>query len=966
MDFGADYSEYSVTDNAKRVAFLTYLMKFLESRKRHCEYNCDVDKFFLRMTLEDSCAKVLVKKWICFALEEKVKSLFLGLKMIYRNHYYLRDIAFCDTTLVDLTISGCEITNCSFKLPALKFIFLFVVCIEDDDFKNLIASCPRIQNMDLCEVEITSTTTVRELILCKAYDQEILIHFIKKFPLLEKLIIDDCSKLQNLHLSQSNLVSLVMMDCIVRDEVRINSPKLKSLEFKGCLTKFEGIEDLQELEFIQLYLDPSCAHSKHLSLICYIKEVIIIPKYVRPILSVNDIEHLELEIISHHCTFEEVIDDFIWILPDLKTLSLTLGSTTKFFEFSREDNLLSAKEVNNPKPDKRRRKYHRHKKHPKQPKNSVDKISNLPIEIIREIHSRLPWKDLVKTKYSVTDKAKRDAFLTYLIKSLDIHERPSEYNCAVENLLLRMTVENSSAELLVNKWISFAFENKVKMLCLSLKTISRDHYYLSGVAFCADTLVDLTITDCEIKNCSYMLPSLRFLFLFAVCIEDRDFKDLIAGCPRIEQLCVQETAKLHTIVVSNPNLEFFGVHLPCSNGKIRIESANLDSLEFISFSMDMCEVGITSTTTKLVIDGYSNLCEVEITSKPTVRGLTLCNINDEDSTLIDIDDKDLTMTWMNFVDKFPLLEKLIIDDCSMLQELHISQPNLVSLVLKDSIVRWEVRIDSPKLKSLEYKGDLTYFKGIEDLQELEFIRLYLDPSKLHDYWYSWFRDMLESCAHSKCLSLICDIEEVTLSSPLFLWDSPVLHMLTKFLNCMSYCIFLMPNSRTLARRSYIVAFDGCQVVLLVPVEVTNLLPVNDIKNLELEIISQHGTFEEVINDFIWILPYLKTLSLTLGSTTKFIEDMSANSWRTVLILLGCKCFSYVFISVSVIVLDKLHIYYIANAVFVEENDVKMVSTEVVHNQKSDQRVCFLLLELHIIRDAAQNLQVHSNAISLFQ
>ena len=33
-----------------------------------------------------------------------------------------------------------------------------------------------------------------------------------------------------------------------------------------------------------------------------------------------------------------------------------------------------------------------------------------------------------------------------------------------------------------------------------------------------------------------------------------------------------------------------------------------------------------------------------------------------------------------------------------------------------------------------------------------------------------------------------------------------------------------------------------------------------------------------------------------------------------------------FISVSVIVLDELHIYYIANAVFVERNDVKELTT----------------------------------------
>ncbi|XP_004245274.2 F-box/FBD/LRR-repeat protein At1g13570-like [Solanum lycopersicum] len=522
----------------------------------------------------------------------------------------------------------------------------------------------------------------------------------------------------------------------------------------------------------------------------------------------------------------------------------------------------------------KRRRYYRRKKNPKQQRNSVDRISNLPIEIIREIHFRLPRIDAVKTsilskkwqsiwashprifldeidfgadysRYSVADKPKRDSFLTYLIKSLEIRQKPSEYNCDVDKLCLRMTVENSPAELLVNKWISFALENSIKRLCLSLKTINRDHYYLCGFAFCAHTLVHLIISDCEITNCSFKLPALKVLFLFVVCIEDDDFKDLIAGCPLIEQLRIQDTKKLRTIVVSNPNLEFFGVHLLCSDGKIRVESPNLHSIEFISFSIDMCEVEIASTTTvreltlrdaydpetlihfiekfplleKLIIDGYSDLCEVEITSKPTVRSLTLCNINDEDLTLFDWDGDDLKMTWMNFIDNFPLLEKLIIDTCSRLQKLHISQPNLVSLVLKDSIVKWEARINSPKLKSFEYKGGLTDFTGIEDLQELEFVLLYLDPLKLRDYYYSWFRDMLESCARSKHLSLICDIEEV----------------------------------------------------VLIPVEVTDILPVNDITNLELEIISRHGTFEGVIDDFTWILPDLKTLSLTLGSTTKFFQ-----------------------------------------------------------------------------------------------
>lgn len=115
-----------------------------------------------------------------------------------------------------------------------------------------------------------------------------------------------------------------------------------------------------------------------------------------------------------------------------------------------------------------------------------------------------------------------------------------------------------------------------------------------------------------------------------------------------------------------------------------------------------------------MIDGSDVLCDVEMNSMPTVRNLTLCNVKVEDTT------------WMDFIDKFPLLEKLIIDDCSKLQNLHLSQPNLASLVLKDCRVVDQVEINSPKLKSLEFKGDFKYFDGIEASQELEHVLLYLE------------------------------------------------------------------------------------------------------------------------------------------------------------------------------------------------------------------------------------------------
>ncbi|XP_010324083.1 putative F-box/FBD/LRR-repeat protein At1g78760 [Solanum lycopersicum] len=445
-----------------------------------------------------------------------------------------------------------------------------------------------------------------------------------------------------------------------------------------------------------------------------------------------------------------------------------------------------------------------------------DIISNLPIGLIGEIHSHLPWKEVVKTSilskkwrsiwyshpiiwldetdfgadytnYSSTDKPRRDAFFTHMMELLEIRERNSELDYSVNKLFLRMTLEyDPSAEHLVNKWISFALEKKVRMICLGLKKINRTPYYLRGIAFSGTELVGLTISDCHITNCSFNLPALKLLFLFAVCIKDHDFKDLIAACPRIEKLRVLDTRQLHTIVVSNPHLKFFGGNLSCSNGKIRIESAEFDSLEF-SFTK------------------YA--CKVEITSATTVRELTVGNANNQEAL-------------MHLINKFPLLEKLIIHDCSRLQNLHISQRNLASLVLMDCTVVQLVRLTTPKLKSLEYKGPHTNFEGIEDLEELEFVLLYLEPVDMDTYWwYKWLRDILKLCARSKHLSVIC-------------------------------------NS---------------QKVIIIPEYLRHLVSITDMEHLELEIKTLDATFKEVTDELISILPDLKTLSLTLGSTTKFFQ-----------------------------------------------------------------------------------------------
>ncbi|XP_059295258.1 uncharacterized protein LOC132048367 [Lycium ferocissimum] len=140
----------------------------------------------------------------------------------------------------------------------------------------------------------------------------------------------------------------------------------------------------------------------------------------------------------------------------------------------------------------------------------------------------------------------------------------------------------------------------------------------------------------------------------------------------------------------------------------------------------------------------------------------------------------------------------------------VSHQHLANVVWKDDeyeIVE-EIIIDAPNIKSFEYSGGLTSFPGIKASHGLEFVRLHLRPKVLNARsWYIWLRTILESFAHSGHLTLICRSEQQSVRSRI--WN--------------------------------------------------------------FKIDSSTATSQNILDGFIWILPGLKTLSLTLGSISKIIE-----------------------------------------------------------------------------------------------
>ncbi|KAK4367549.1 hypothetical protein RND71_011341 [Anisodus tanguticus] len=370
----------------------------------------------------------------------------------------------------------------------------------------------------------------------------------------------------------------------------------------------------------------------------------------------------------------------------------------------------------------------------------VDRISNLPIDIISQFLLRVLPKDAART--SILSKRWQRIWASL----------PDIYfdNDEVGMLFFGMSViKRSSCELLVKKWINIALENKVKTLHLAIKTLNYEEPFrlFSGISFssCSATLVVLSIKDCEISSDSFMLPSLRSLFLYNIMtVDDFIFADFIAGFPRIEELIVEYfPEELDIILVPNPNLNFLNVQYTGCSGKLQIESRKLESLVFSYLRVE--------------VDNY----EFEITCTSTVKNLTLQNV------LV------LERTLNSFINRFPLLENLVIDGCrrdvfsvggfydNNLPSLFVSHKNLAKFVLKlgtfnsiDKIV-----IHAPNLKSFEYYGRLTSFPGIWASRRLKFGKLHLRPKVLNANWYIWLRNILESFAQSKHLCLICRNEQ---------------------------------------------------------------------------------------------------------------------------------------------------------------------------------------------------------------
>ncbi|KAK0578400.1 hypothetical protein LWI29_009769 [Acer saccharum] len=345
----------------------------------------------------------------------------------------------------------------------------------------------------------------------------------------------------------------------------------------------------------------------------------------------------------------------------------------------------------------------------------VDRISELPDFIIHHIMSYLSSGEVAQM--SALSKRWNYLWISFPIlvfnrwKMKSSRERTDEFIRFVDASILRfcelqvrlqkfrvcMTVHDvERVTSLLDKWIELAVALEVKELDFNVKTDSDGDvemdgdggdgdgdgngngdsmYSLPESIFSTKFFTTLNLRNCNLEQFSGTIrfQSLKKLLLDKVCIDEQMVQNFIRGCPLLEDLFLSPIRHSDSVCVSPaPKLKILTIDSSSS-------LSDVDVIEIVSPSLQQCT--IISDLSDCVIDmagcydlKYLNLTDAEI--------------SDED--------------FHNLILKFPLLEKLILCDCTV-GRIAFSNNRLreLKVLYCESLI--SIDVDAPSLLTFSYE-----------------------------------------------------------------------------------------------------------------------------------------------------------------------------------------------------------------------------------------------------------------------
>ncbi|XP_050147824.1 F-box/FBD/LRR-repeat protein At1g13570-like isoform X3 [Malus sylvestris] len=198
----------------------------------------------------------------------------------------------------------------------------------------------------------------------------------------------------------------------------------------------------------------------------------------------------------------------------------------------------------------------------------LDRISNLPSDVINRILSHLPIREAVRTSVLSSKWRNKSAMLTHLLfdDRCTSDQNPTTFTGIVDHVLLghispiyRFRIIHSRPQVCrdIDRWILHLSRNSIKELLLNIKCSGHRHKMPSCLFSCQD-LIYLVLYDCLLQPPSKFqgFRSLKTCRLFNVTLDQDVLENLIVCCPLLERLTLWHCDALTRFKIDAPNLKF--------------------------------------------------------------------------------------------------------------------------------------------------------------------------------------------------------------------------------------------------------------------------------------------------------------------------------------------------------------------------------------------------------------------------
>ncbi|XP_062082934.1 F-box/LRR-repeat protein At3g26922-like [Humulus lupulus] len=390
------------------------------------------------------------------------------------------------------------------------------------------------------------------------------------------------------------------------------------------------------------------------------------------------------------------------------------------------------------------------------------RISKLPDAVIIHILSFLPTEDVVRTCllskrwkllwYSVptlffSNHTTNDVekFYNYVDNCLEHRNKAFIVDSVITSFKLKMfDCYHGSKAGLLDKWLAFAVENKIKEIYLSIgqEQVSDsnfiDYYCLPKILDNARYLTILELNGVKLDTSySFSFPFLKTLSLEDVwqshTAEEDGVVRFLLGCPSLEKL------RLHDYVFLRTNVRF------------QLQSLSLKFMELISENYDYdVQIQVDAINLESLVVESISLDQINLSSCKKIRNLTLSNVycmNNNHPSSLEV-----------LMSNIPLIENLTLSICNPLKSEHLKIPSqyLKSFCFDNctpscgqGVMKVVTLESAPNLAYFCYVGNINFSISMESSSGSlngEFIIL----EGQRDYDTKWYTDMMNFLVNLKC------------------------------------------------------------------------------------------------------------------------------------------------------------------------------------------------------------------------